>query len=223
MTLATDADFVERRTIEAHLADGTRVRIRPIEPGDKQALADGFDRMSPESRYRRFMSPIDELTPDMLRHLTEVDHVDHFAWIAFAIDEPGEPGVGVARYVRLAGEPTVAEAAVTVIDEFQGRGLGTLLLQALGAVAIENGIERFRGYVLEDNRRMRQILEESGAIVAHDAPGVVRVDVPLPVADAAIKETEAYRALSALARGEGPRLLRWGALWSPPDDPSGQV
>lgn len=216
MSLAVDADFIERRTTEARLADGTRIRIRPIVPDDKRALADGFARLSPASRYRRFMSPIDELTPAMLRQLTEIDYVDHFAWIAFAIDGGGDTGAGVSRYVRLAGEPAVAEAAVTVIDDFQGRGLGTLLLQALGAVAIQNGIERFRGYVLEDNRQMRQILEESGAAVAHDAPGVVRIDVPLPVSDAAIQDTEAYRALSALARGEGPRLLRWGALWRPP-------
>lgn len=140
-----DRAFIERRTTEAELLDGTRVRIRPIVPQDKERLVAAFERLSPESRYRRFLSPVDEITPDLLRRLTEIDYVDHFAWAALLADDPGEPSVGVARYVRLPDEPGVAEAAVTVVDEYQGRGLGTLL-QALGAVALEHGIRRFRGF-----------------------------------------------------------------------------
>lgn len=207
------SEFAERRATEVHLADGTRIRIRPVVPDDAAGIAAGFAKLSRESRYRRFMSPIEELAPEMLRRLTEIDYVDHFAWIAEALDEPGEPGVGVSRYVRV--EPEVAEAAITVIDDYQGRGLGTLLLQALGAAAVENGIRSFRGYVLEENTPMREMLTTAGASLAHDAPGVMRVDVPLP-GEGAIRASEAYRALRALARGEGPRLIRWGAMWSRP-------
>jgi hypothetical protein len=82
------------------------VRIRPITPDDKDHILDGFRRLSPESRYLRFLSPIDELPPDMLRDLTEVDYVDRFAYVGFALDVPGAPlGIGVARYVRLEGNP----------------------------------------------------------------------------------------------------------------------
>lgn len=216
---APDPEFIRARTTEVVLADGTRVILRPLVPGDGRRILEGFARMSSESRYRRFMSPVDELTPDMLRKLTEVDYVDHFAWAALARDEPGRPGVGVARYVRSDDDPEAAEAAVTVIDEYQRRGLGTLLLQALGAAALEHGIKRFRGFVLEENRPMLEILEESGARTSHDGAGTVRVEVDLPIADD-VRTTPAYRALRALARGEAPRLLRWGALWersSPPD------
>ncbi|HUG88724.1 MAG TPA: GNAT family N-acetyltransferase [Actinomycetota bacterium] len=210
-----DPEFIRKRTTEVVLADGTRAVLRPLVPEDGQRIIDGFARMSPESRYRRFMSPVDELSPEMLRKLTEVDYVDHFAWAALAADEPGRPGIGVARYVRCEDDPEVAEAAVTVIDEYQGRGLGTLLLQALGAAALEHGITRFRGFVLEENRAMREILEELGARTTHEGAGLVRVEVNLPIG-ADVRSSPAYRALRALARGEAPKLLRWGALWERP-------
>jgi GNAT superfamily N-acetyltransferase len=197
-----DQAFIEARTTEVTLRDGTRVRLRPIVPGDKQHLTDGFARLSPTSRYRRFLSPLDELSPEMLRQLTEIDYVDHFAWIAFAADEPERPGLGVARYARVPGEPEVAEAAVTVIDDHQRRGLGTLLLQALGAVALENGIKRFRGYALAENRPIREITE--GAVVTHEAPGVLRIEVDLPAQAEELRASPMYDILRAVARGEGP-------------------
>lgn len=216
-----DPEFIRRRTTEVVLGDGTRVLLRPIVPEDKERLRAAFQRLSPESRYRRFLSPLEELSPELLVGLTEVDYRDHFAWVALALDEPEGPGVGVSRYVRLPDEPEVAEAAVTVVDDHQGRGLGTLLLQALGAVALENGIRRFRGYVLESNRVVLDLLRRSGARIEHDAPGMLRVDVELRPGEE-IRESPAYRALSALARGEEPPLIRWGAIWSPapPRSPS---
>lgn len=211
-----DPEFIRRRTTEAVLSEGTRVIVRPLVPDDGQRILEGFRRMSPASRYRRFMTPVDELSPEMLRRLVDVDYVDHFAWGALAADEPGQPGVGVARYVRAKDDPEVAEAAVTVIDEYQGRGLGSLLLQTLAATALEHGIRRFRGFVLEDNPAMREILREVGASVSHDGAGVLRVDFDLPVGED-LRSSAAYRALRALARGEAPRLLRWGALWERPE------
>lgn len=200
------AAFIEARTTEATLRDGTRILLRPVVPEDKQVLLDAFERLSPKSRYRRFMSPIEELAPEMLRQLTELDYVDRFAWVALAMDEPGRPGAGVARYVRSPEDPAAAEAAVTVIDAYQGRGLGTLLLQVLGAVALENGIKRFRGYALEENRPIRELMLGMGASVHHDAPGMMLVEVDLPAQAEELRNTPGYRILRAVARGEGPRF-----------------
>jgi len=197
-------DFVARRSMEVSLRDGTRVRFRPIVPEDKQHLADGFDRLSPESRYRRFMAPLQELTPEMLRDLTEIDYRDHFAYIAFALEEEGEQGAGVARYVRIPGEPEVAEAAVTVVDDYQGRGLGILLLDALGAVALENGIRRFRAYALDSNRPLQELVREMGAEARFDSPGLVRVEADLPARQDELRGSPMYRLFRALARGEAP-------------------
>jgi RimJ/RimL family protein N-acetyltransferase len=199
-----DPDFVARRTLVVPLRDGAMILLRPVKPDDKDAFRDGFARLSPASRYQRFLSPIDELDDEMLAYLTEVDYVDHFAWVAL-LDEPGDVdvGVGVARYVRLRDEPDVAEAAVTVVDEWQGRGLGTLLVDALGAVALENGIRTIRGYVLEDNKRMREVLDAAGAWLSHDSPGLLRVEVDVAARAEQVRGTPLGAALEALARGEG--------------------
>jgi GNAT superfamily N-acetyltransferase len=196
-----DPEFVSRRTAVLALPDGARVRLRPVVPGDKAFLAQGFRRLSAASRYRRFMTPLEELDEAMLRQLTELDYVDHFAWLALLEDQPRQ-GVGVARYVRLDEEPGVAEAAVTVIDEYQGRGIGTLLLEALGAVALENGIGTLRGYVLDENRDMRKVLDAVGARVTHEAPDLLRADVDVVSRAEALRGTPLGEALRALARGE---------------------
>lgn len=201
-----DDEFIRRRTTEVTLRDGTPVLLRPILPEDKAELLDGFRRLSPQSRYRRFLSPVDELTEEQLRDLTELDYVDHFAWVAFDPNATGRPGMGVARYVRVPGEPEVAEAAVTVVDDYQGRGLGTLLLEALGAVALQNGITRFRGYALEENRAILEVLEGLGASTEHDSPGVVRVEIDLRAGEEA--GSPLRDVLRILARGEGPAVLR---------------
>jgi RimJ/RimL family protein N-acetyltransferase len=197
-----DPEFVSRRTAVVSLRDGTRVRLRPVVPGDKPGLRDGFTRLSLVSRYQRFLSPMDELDDEMLAYLTEIDYVDHFAWVALLADEPGDVGVGVARYVRLRDEPDVAEAAVTVVDDWQGRGLGTLLVDALGAVALENGIRTIRGYVLEDNRKMREVLEAAGARISHDSPGLLRVEVDVAARAEQVRRTPLGAVLETLARGE---------------------
>jgi GNAT superfamily N-acetyltransferase len=205
-----DQEFVRRRTTEVTLRDGTSVRLRPIVPEDKTLLVEGFRRLSPESRYRRFMAPIEELTADQLRFLSEIDYVDHFAWVALDLDAAGHPGVGVSRYVRIPEEPEVAEAAVTVVDDYQGRGAGTLLLEALGAVALENGITRFRGYAFEDNRAILDVLEAVGATTAHDSPGMLRIEVDLPARMEEMRGSPLREVLRIVARGDGPVLLRPG-------------
>jgi GNAT superfamily N-acetyltransferase len=207
---SVDEEFVRRRTTEVTLRDGTSVRLRPIVREDKAILVEGFRRLSPESRFRRFMAPIEELTADQLRFLTEIDYVHHFAWVALDLDAAGHPGVGVSRYVRIPEEPEVAEPAVTVVDDYQGRGLGTLLLEALGAVALENGITRFRGYALEVNRPIREVLEAMGATTAHDSPGMLRIEVDLPARMEEMRGSPLREVLRIVARGDGPVFLRPG-------------
>jgi GNAT superfamily N-acetyltransferase len=198
-----DPEFVRRRTAVLSLPDGGRVRIRPIVPEDKEHIRRGFERMSEESRYRRFMG-LKRLTEADLRYLTEIDYDHHFALAAFAVDDPGEPGVGVARYVRDRDDPTSAEAAVAVIDAYQGRGIGTLLLEALGAVALENGVRRFVGHVLADNRPALELLRSLGAHAERAEQGVLRLVVDLPETMAGLKDAPLYAVLRAVARGETP-------------------
>ena len=112
---------------DVRLADGAELTIRPVQPADKRLLADAFTRLSDESRYRRFFSPVHELDAEQLAYLTELDHHDHEALLA--LDARDGACVGVARFVRVA--PAVAEPAVVVADQWQHRGLGTALLERL--------------------------------------------------------------------------------------------
>jgi GNAT superfamily N-acetyltransferase len=184
---------------EVTLRDGTRALLRPIRPEDKTRLQEGVRRLSPESRYRRFHAALDRLTDAQLADLTEIDYEDHMAWVAVTL-EPDGRGMGVARYIRLAEDPTIAEVAVTVADEYQGRGLGSLLLLVLSRSAIEHGIRTFRNYVLADNVAMLAALSDLGATSTLDEGyGVHRVDMPLPDDPESLPDTSAMRVLHASA------------------------
>jgi GNAT superfamily N-acetyltransferase len=152
--------------------------VRPIEPADEAILNRAFARLSEQSRYQRFLTAIAELSEAQLRYLTEVDHHDHEALVA--LDPKTGDGVGVARYVRL-DDGTSAEAAVTVVDEWQGRGLGTALCQMLAERAREEGVERFTALLLASNDQMHDVLSSLGPahVISRDA-GTVEVAVAIP-------------------------------------------
>jgi RimJ/RimL family protein N-acetyltransferase len=159
------------------LRDGSEVLIRPIEADDKEALARGFDALSPESRYRRFLTPMPRLSPRLLAYLTEVDHESHEALLAQARDDH-EP-VGVARYIRLKDEPDAAEVAVAVVDHRQGSGAATALLTRLAERARATGIRRFRATCLAENRDALDVLEGLGAQRRDVSEGLAHLDIEL--------------------------------------------
>ena len=201
-THAPTQGFVDRHTTEVALADGTPLLLRPITPDDKRLLAAGFEQLSPESRHSRFFVTQPSLTSHMLAYFTEIDYVDHFAWVVLVGPAPGAPGAGVARYIRLRDRPEAAEAAVTVVDAFQRRGVGTLLLEALTMIALENDVTAFVGHVLVENTGMRTVLEHAGARLDFDAPGVLRFEIDLPAQVAELRTSPLYDVLRAVARGE---------------------
>jgi GNAT superfamily N-acetyltransferase len=152
------------------------------------------------------MAPIQRLSGDQLHYLTELDHRDHMAWGAVDPADPDERGLGIARYVRLPDEPEVAEAAVAVIDEFQTRGLGTILLGVLSRSAMENGIRTFRAYVLEENAPMLGIIRDLGAVLRPEGDGLLRVEMPLPWNPDDLPDTPVGRVFKAVAREMLPPL-----------------
>lgn len=164
------------------LRDGSEVAIRPIEPTDKKRLLEGFERLSPESRYRRFLVPMPRLSSRLVRYFTEVDHHDHEALVAVGADN-GEP-VGVARYVRSEDEPDAAEVAVAVVDDWHGRGVATELFRRLAERAREEGLARFTATCQADNREAIDLLNELGRtrVVGSDS-GLVEAAIDLPGAD----------------------------------------
>jgi L-amino acid N-acyltransferase YncA len=168
----------------ARTTGGLRLRIRPLEPSDREALAEGYQQLSETSRRQRFVVPPSHLSSDALTYLTSVDHVNHEAIGAFVLKQRRYQGMAVARYIRTAGDPTVAEVAVTVLDRYQRRGVGSLLMRTLAELAIANGIRRFCAFILADNELALELAGEASASITRVEPGVVRVDVDLPTDDA---------------------------------------
>lgn len=201
----------------AVLRDGRAVVLRLIRPDDKALLRRGFLALSPESRYRRFFSPKQDLSSDELRYLTEVDGVRHFALGALTPDEAD--GLGVARFIQLDGEPGVAEAAIAVADHAQGQGLGSLLFQRLVAAAIERGVARFRCEMLGTNAGMAELARSLATVASVEvASGVVRMELDLPVlgpehpAAEPPREAGLYRLFGLIAKGALEVRARWQRL-----------
>ena len=143
---------------------GAELCIRQVRPDDKRLIAEGIERLSPESRYRRFFRPLDRLSERDLVYLTEIDHTDHEALVAI---DPGTGAlVGVARYVRGA-EPHLAEVSVAVGDPWQRRGVATALLERLVEHAREAQITHFVALVLDENVEAIKLFE-------HRVPGHAR-------------------------------------------------
>jgi nucleotide-binding universal stress UspA family protein/RimJ/RimL family protein N-acetyltransferase len=160
------------------LRDGSSATLRPIAPDDKKRLSEVFEGLSDESRYRRFFTAISELSAADLAYLTEVDHHDHEAIIA--IEPSTGDALGVARYIRSATEPHAAEAAVAVVDDWHGRGLGGALLDRLADRAREEDVHRFTARVLAGNPKAMRVLEGLGESerTADGSEVELRVDLP---------------------------------------------
>ncbi len=174
------------------LRDGSHVRIRQGRRSDRELLLRGFRRLSPESRYRRFLVPMPRLTQATVRHLTDIDHHDHEAMIA--LDEQGIEALGVARYVRHPDRPGAAEVAVTVVDDWQGRGLGTLLLEVVSARAREEGVLTFTAWMLARNEEMMDLFQHLGPVqVVGREAGTVEIEVAIPTAGVAPELRELLR------------------------------
>ncbi len=164
------------------LSDGQRVDLRLMRPSDKRMLLDGFENLSPDSRYARFMAPKSTLTERELRYLTEVDGINHFAVGAIRRHMVSkDEGVGSARFVRLSDQPDTAEAAVTVLDDFQGKGLGSIMLQRLIEAAWERDIRWFRNELLAENTASRRMIESLSPEVKFRSSGDGAIVAILPV------------------------------------------
>jgi GNAT superfamily N-acetyltransferase len=217
----TQRFFTHEYGEHAKLRDDTRVLLRLICPEDKELLRREFERWSSDSRYSRFHAPKQRLSDEELRYLTECDQETHFAIGAISDDPRGDAdgdgkpdivpvGLGVARFIRLPdrpGEPVTAEAAISVADHAQGKGLGKLLFLRLVAAATERGIEHFRCFVLGTNSSMQDLIE--GITPEHTTEidaGVMSIDFALPpvapqAAPAEAPEGGLYRLFRAVAEG----------------------
>lgn len=161
------------------LDDGLAVLVRPIRKEDAPRLRQGFARLSQLARRRRFLDHVDELSDEHLAQLVQIDQVNHAAWGALNLEKPDEPGIGIARYVRLKDDPEAADVAITIADDYQGRGTGFVLQACLHITAHQAGIRSFFYDVLSDNERIIKHLKLMGAVHAGRADNIDRLKMPV--------------------------------------------
>ena len=179
--LRFDEHYIERRSI----ANGRTLVLRLVQPSDATLLLRGFERLSIESRYRRFFTPKKALSPVEVKYFTDCDGINHFAIGALVERADGsEEGVGVARFVRVPADPLAAEAALTIIDDCQHKGIGRMLLERLLAAAAERGLRELRFSVLAANGSMLDLLrrfERPTGRPLQSLPGGGVVEFTMPV------------------------------------------
>jgi RimJ/RimL family protein N-acetyltransferase len=190
------------------LRSGDVVQARQVRPADAPALARAYASLGEQSRYQRFFTAMPELPEGTLQAATEVDHENHEALVALPL--LSAEIVGECRFVRRADQPDTADAGVTVIDAWQGRGLGSALLALLSERALDAGIEYFTAEILADNRAMLALLPALGRVETDSLGPVVtaRVEITEPPQHAG---RELPDLLTAAARGDImslPVLLR---------------
>jgi acetyl coenzyme A synthetase (ADP forming)-like protein len=162
--------------LDVALRDGGGARVRPIKPDDGPLLVEFFEHLGPESRYFRFFRIKETLEPKEVDFFTHVDYSDRMALVALLDGKM----IGLASYDREPGKDGTAEVAFAVVDEHQGRGIGTQLLQLLTNHARAQGIEQFEAFVLPENRQMMRLFRNSGYELTRTIDeGVFTVDFPV--------------------------------------------
>lgn len=154
------------------LDDDTPVVVRPIRADDKGLLGDGLSHLSEASRQQRFLGAKTRFTAAELRYLTEVDGIDHVAYVALRGDAPREL-VAVARLVRDAERPDTAEVAIVIADRWQRKGLGRRLGDLLATAARDRGVRWIIATMSADNRGAHRVLEHISSQLEHERVGAV--------------------------------------------------
>lgn len=172
------AAFITPITVQ--FKDDTELLLRPVLPGDSERSGNGAVEFSTETLYRRFMSTRTP-SPALMNYLFHVDYVDHFVWVL--VDGADGPVVADVRFVRDAEDAAAAEIAFIVADDYQGRGIGSFLMDALTIAARVCGVQRFTARLLAENGPMRAILDRYGAEWEREEPGVVVTSFDVPAID----------------------------------------
>ncbi|RLC96835.1 MAG: GNAT family N-acetyltransferase [Chloroflexi bacterium] len=210
MTTRSSSSNLEKHRATVVLRDGSTLQLRPMRPDDEERLLSFFYRLSPQSVYFRFHRILNQLSREEARRFCNLDYHNVFALAAVTGDEEGERIVGTGRYYRL-GAIEAAELTLVVEDAYQGKGIGTQLLEHLASVARENGIVRFEAEVLAENQAVLRMLKDSGFEVAHELEsGIYRVVMPIaptPTVEERSAEREKVAAIASLGCFLKPRSI----------------
>lgn len=211
----TEAKFISKHSSLYQFSPEMKIIIRPVINSDKSRLVNcilyyiniiALPKISPTSLFLRFMHPIKRFSPEQLEYLSHLDYVNHFAFCVLSFD-PSNPlsttnGIAVGRYIREYDDPELAEWAVTVIDEYQGHGIGSSLLYGLSLVALQNGIKKFGAVVHPTNAKILNGLKKLNAVktVRHGSAYYI---FDLPVPESFVKYDQLRECFKSAANGDG--------------------
>lgn len=189
--------FDPRLELRLRLEDGTPLCVRSLQPSDRESVAEAFRHLSPEALYFRFWSRFREVNPRLIEQICSPDQKDHAGWAVLHETRADIPCVAGASLWRMKEEPQAGEVSFTVADEFQGRGLGTLLLAVLWEHALSLGITRVVGHVLRENLAMRAWWSALGATETVEVESQRHRVLTLMLDEALLDKSSAARRLSA--------------------------
>jgi len=185
------------------LRDGGVAELRPLAHGERDTLLEVFAGMSLQARALRYFSGFPRMPAPMISMLTDVDGDRHLAWLAVVEGAP----VGIARAIRLPGCATTAELAFEVVDAQHGRGLATVLVDAVTTAAAAKGVRRVEATVAAENSASRRLLGRLG-LRGHVSEGLLELSGPLRLLDPAVVDRAAV--VGATCSGHGDRALDIG-------------
>lgn len=162
------------------LSDNTHIGIGLVGPEDEKRLVSGFKKLSDQTKMYRFNCSKNELSRKEKEYLLNIDNFNHLAIGAVDLNKSIDVGVGLARYIKEKEEPTRADAALTVIDEYQNKGIGTYLFKELLIYAAKNDVRTFASYVLKENVKMIRILNKFDFKIREDCGNQYRIEVKVP-------------------------------------------
>ena len=193
--------FNESYCEDITLPDGGIMRLRLVRPGDREGIIEAFDSLSTESRVQRWFYPKMQLSETEIELLISPADDDHGAISAIELDADGneKAGIGMARFVRSKESQDAAEIAITIVDGWQGLGIGRILLHRLLAMISERGIPFVDGRLQSENGRMRHLLEPyvpQGGFQREDSTLAFRF--PVPAADHPLMAQLAHNAAAVI-------------------------
>ncbi len=165
--------------IHFRLKSSYPVVIRVLEQQDIKSLREGFQKLSAASIFSRFLTPEKRLNPDELHGMLDQNSTQKLILGAFGTKGGLCESIGVAEYHQDSLQPGQAEMAVTIIDEYQNQGLGTCFLQILMKAGKLAGFQKFSGYLLEGNLKMKHILNKFNAVFKWAGGPILRFELPV--------------------------------------------
>ena len=171
------SDYPDELVRTRYLFDGSTVLIRPIRADDAPMEQDFVRHLSPDSRYKRFMSTMQELAPGKLKYLTQIDYLQHLALVAVVQHEGHDLEIGVARYIANPSGGD-CEFAVAIDDAWQGSGVAGILMLTLIDAAKARGMASMEGFILASNDKMLKFARQLGFRLKRDAddPGMFHAE-----------------------------------------------